>query len=108
MATRSGGHGHHGGFNPYRDAHGRFTTKGNAGKPTVAQAQRQATAASAAARTAQQNLRAGGPLGRPGPNNTQILTDADYARLHMVARAEAARARAQADLRNARRRAKGK
>ena len=100
--------GHNGGFNPYRDAHGRFTTRGNAGKPSVAQAQKRATAASAAARTAQRQLKAGGPIGRPGPHNTRILSDADYDRLHAVARAEAARSRARADLRNARRRTRGK
>jgi hypothetical protein len=96
--------GHNNGFNPYRDAHGRFASKGNQGKVTIAQAQRRATAASATARTAQRTLRAGGPIGTPGPNRTQILTDADYARLHTVARAEAARSRARADLRNAKRR----
>jgi len=108
VATRKGSRGHNGGFNPYRDAHGRFATKGTAGKPTIAQAQQRADAASAATRTAQRQLRAGGLIGRPGPNNTQILTDADYARLHTVARAEGARSRARADLHNARRRAKGK
>jgi hypothetical protein len=106
MATRTGGRGHNGGFNPYRDAHGRFSSRGSAGKPTIAQAQQRATTASAAVRTARRQLRSGGPLGTPGRNNTLILTDADYARVHAVARAEAASSRARADLRNARRRGK--